>query len=60
MALAEGMPGNWGPGSFPVPLQLGSKVEPVKPGSRKPVLPVPITVWPAGPVKLPAPESKGN
>lgn len=53
MALAEGTPGNWGQGSYPVPLQLGGHTEPVKAGKDKPSLPV--TYWPAGPVKLPAP-----
>jgi hypothetical protein len=58
MALAEGTPGNWSPGSYPVAFQLGGHTENVKTGDGKPVLPV--THLPAGPIKLPVPSGDGK
>ncbi len=54
MALAEGSPGNWSPGSYPVSYQLGGTTEYVKAGDGRPSLP--ITRIPAQPIKLPVPE----
>lgn len=55
MALAEGTPGSPGGGSFPVPLVLDGKTEPVTPSGDDDKPALPVVVWPAGPVKLPVP-----
>jgi hypothetical protein len=48
MALAEGTPGDWQPGSYPAAVKLVSK------GDDRP--PLPVVHWPAGPIKLPVPD----
>jgi hypothetical protein len=50
MALTEGTPGDWQPGSYPAAVQLVHKGD-----DRSPL---PVVHWPAGPVRLPSPEAR--
>lgn len=60
MALAEGTPASlpaspqsWGPGGLPVPVSGG------RPEKNKGLIrPENVRVWPAGTIRLPAPEAK--
>lgn len=60
MALAEGGPGDWAPGSYPVPYQLGGHIELVRPGNDDDRPALPVKHLPAGPIKLPVPAEGGK